>query len=115
MTRVHTGQDERPARIARVVVEIAGGREFDYRIPEQLGGKVRRGCRVVVPFNRTETTGYVTALLHESAYGERLKEIHSVVGEHPMLYSGMLELADWIAEYYVCGRDAVLRSMMPAA
>ena len=115
MTTARTEEDQGPPGIARVVVEIAGGREFDYRIPEHLSGKVRQGSRVVVPFNRTETTGYVTALLSESAYEERLKEIQSVVGEHPMLHAGMLELADWISEYYVCSRDAVLRSMMPAA
>lgn len=102
-------------RIARVVVEMAGGREYDYLIPESMQERVRPGCRVIVPFNRTETAGYVTALLEDSPYASRLKEIRSVVGERPMLSPRLMELAEWIARYYVCPRDIVLRSMMPAA
>jgi len=102
-------------RIARVVVEVGGGREYDYLVPEHLRGRLHTGSRVVVPFNRTEATGYVTALLESSAYEGRLKEIRTVVGERPMLLPAMMKLADWIAEYYVCSRDAALRALMPAA
>ena len=49
------------AGIARVVVEIALDREFDYRIPEELGELVQPGCLVEVPFGRGRAL--VTSLL----------------------------------------------------
>ena len=60
--------------IAKVVVDLALDREFDYRIPTQLADTVHIGSRVRVPFGRTVAQGYVVGLADSSQYAT-LKEI----------------------------------------
>ena len=37
-------------------------KNFAYRIPPGLAGRLRRGCRVVVPFGKRLVTGFVVGL-----------------------------------------------------
>ena len=54
--------------IARVSLEIALRKEFDYSIPPGLAGQVEVGTRVQVPFGARKIFGTVTALAEESAH-----------------------------------------------
>jgi primosomal protein N' len=49
--------------IARVTLDLALGKEFDYLIPDELEDVVEVGTRVKVPFARRQVLGCVTALL----------------------------------------------------
>jgi len=98
--------------IAKVVVDIALDREFDYRIPERLADSVRIGSRVTVPFGRRFTQGYVVGLADDSPH-PRLKEIGDVVGKKPLLSDKMLELARWMARYYCCSVESAVRCALP--
>ena len=49
--------------VARVTLEIALRKEFDYRIPSELAGQVEVGSRVKVPFGHRHVLGCVTALV----------------------------------------------------
>ena len=48
--------------IARVALEIALRREFDYLVPDELRELVAEGTRVKVPFGHRKVLGIVTAL-----------------------------------------------------
>ncbi|HTH48647.1 MAG TPA: hypothetical protein VMB21_14135, partial [Candidatus Limnocylindria bacterium] len=52
--------------VARVTLELALRREFDYAIPAELAGRVEVGTRVKVPFGHRQVLGVVTALAEES-------------------------------------------------
>jgi len=52
--------------IARVTLEIALRKEFDYLIPGELARQVEVGTRVQVPFGPRQVFGCVTALVEES-------------------------------------------------
>ena len=56
--------------IARVSLEIALRKEFDYSIPPELAGQVEVGSRVQVPFGPRKILGVVTALAEESGARE---------------------------------------------
>ncbi len=100
--------------IARVVVDIALDREFDYRIPTALSGAVHVGARVSVPFGRRAVQGYVVGLAdHSSQPPEKLKEIGEVVGKKPLLSDKILELARWMARYYCCPVESAVRCALP--
>jgi primosomal protein N' (replication factor Y) (superfamily II helicase) len=103
-----------PVRIARVTLEIALRKEFDYLIPPELSGVVGVGSRVRVPFGSRQVMGYVTALAEESAR-DRLRSILRVVGEQTLVTPGVMELARWMAEYYCCALEVALRSVLPEA
>ena len=100
--------------IARVSLEIALRKEFDYSIPPGLIGQVEVGSRVQVPFGPRKIYGCVTALAEESARAN-LKPILKVIGAQTMVTPKVLQLARWIAEYYCCAPETALKSVLPEA
>src|SRR5258706_2288878 len=100
--------------IARVTLEIALRKEFDYVIPESLVEQVEVGCRVQVPFGARKVLGCVTALAEESAH-TRLKPILKILGGQSLVTPRVLALARWISAYYCCAPEVALKSVLPEA
>jgi primosomal protein N' (replication factor Y) len=100
--------------IARVSLEIALRKEFDYLIPPELIGQVEVGTRVQVPFGARKIFGTVTALAEESAH-TKLKPILKVIGAQTLVTPKVLKLARWIGEYYCCAPETALKSVLPEA
>src|SRR5271170_1362714 len=100
--------------IARVSLEIALRKEFDYSIPTELVGQVEVGTRVQVPFGPRKIFGTVTALAEESAHA-KLKPIIKVIGTQTLVTPKVLKLARWIGEYYCCAPETALKSVLPEA
>ena len=99
---------------ARVVVEIALNREFDYIIPEALRDAVAVGSQVVVPFGKSEVRGFVVALPERSDRND-LREIIRLVGKKPLISGRVMELARWVAEYYAAPVETAVRTVLPSA
>jgi primosomal protein N' (replication factor Y) (superfamily II helicase) len=100
--------------IARVSLEIALRKEFDYSIPPGLIGQVEIGTRVQAPFGARKIFGTVTALAEESAHAH-LKPILRIVGTQTLVTPKILKLARWIADYYCCAPETALKSVLPEA
>jgi primosomal protein N' (replication factor Y) len=100
--------------IARVSLEIALRKEFDYAIPPQFAGKIDVGSRVQVPFGARKILGVVTALAEESGHAN-LKPILKIIGEQTLVTPKVLKLARWIGEYYCCAPEIALKSVLPEA
>ena len=100
--------------VARVTLEIALRKEFDYLIPSELEGRVEVGTRVKVPFGRREVLGCVTSLAEHSDH-DSLKSITKIIGTQSLVTPRVLELARWIAEYYCCAPETALKSVLPDA
>lgn len=100
--------------IARVTLEIALRKEFDYSIPPELAGQVEVGTRVQVPFGRRTVTGCVTSLA-EASERTTLKPILRVVGAPALVTPRVLALARWIGQYYCCAPEVALKTVLPGA
>jgi len=100
--------------IARVSLEIALRREFDYAIPDELAGLVDVGSRVQVPFGARTILGVVTAVAEESAH-TKLKPILKIIGGQTLVTEKVLRLARWIGEYYCCAPELALKAVLPEA
>ena len=100
--------------IARVTLEIALRKEFDYFIPPELVDQVDVGSRVQVPFGSRKVLGCVTGLAEESARAS-LKPILKVIGAQTLVTPKILKLARWIGEYYCCAPETALKSVLPEA
>lgn len=100
--------------IARIVVEWAVGKEFDYIIPERLRGHVHIGSHVIVPFGHTEARGYVVGLLERSEI-EKLKEIQDLVSRKPLIEPRLVEMARWMADYYLSPVEKAVSAVLPSA
>lgn len=100
--------------IARVTLEIALRKEFDYAIPPELAGQVDVGSRVQVPFGPRKVLGVVTAVAEESEHTQ-LKSIIKIIGAQTLVTPKVLALARWIADYYCCPPEIALKSVLPEA
>lgn len=100
--------------IARVTLELALRKEFDYAIPPELAQLVDVGSRVQVPFGPRKLFGCVTAVAEESAQ-TKLKSIIRVVGATTLVTAKVLQLARWMGEYYCCAPEVALKSVLPEA
>lgn len=102
------------SRIARVVPEVSLDRAFDYEIPESLDAQVTLGAKVRIPFRSREIVGYVIEFLPESKVA-RLKPILEVLGVRAFLPPILIELAQWMAQYYCAQLTVALMSVLPKA
>jgi primosomal protein N' (replication factor Y) len=100
--------------IARVTLELALRKEFDYLIPPDLVAQIDVGSRVQVPLGARKVLGCVTALAEESAH-IRLKPILKVFGSETLVTPKILKLARWIGEYYCCAPEIALKAVLPDA
>jgi primosomal protein N' (replication factor Y) len=102
------------ARIARVVPEVSLDRAFDYAIPAELEDKVALGAKVRVPFRSRDLVGYVVEFPEEPFAG-KLKPILEVLGPRAFLPAILIELAQWMAQYYCSPLTVALMSVLPKA
>jgi primosomal protein N' (replication factor Y) len=100
--------------IARVTLEIALRKEFDYLIPADLEAQVEVGTRVKVPFGPRQVMGCVTALVEQSPH-TNLRSVLKVVGRQALVTPAILQLARWIGSYYCCPIEIALKSALPEA
>jgi primosomal protein N' (replication factor Y) len=102
------------ARIARVVPEVSLDRAFDYAIPAELDAQVTLGAKVRVPFKSRELVGYVVEFPKEPFAG-KLKPIQEVLSKQAFLPAILIELAQWMAQYYCAQLTVALLSVLPQA
>ncbi|MCU1249119.1 MAG: primosomal protein [Edaphobacter sp.] len=74
------------------------------------------GARVLVPFSGQKLMGVVVRV-HEDRPAEEfeIKPVQQVLDEAALLPDELMNLAEWIAQYYVAPLGEVLRGMLPLA
>src|SRR5580692_4666258 len=72
------------------------------------------GARVIVPFSGQRLMGVVVRV-HEDVPAEdfEIKPVQQVLDDAALLPDELMELARWIASYYVAPLGEVLRGMLP--
>jgi primosomal protein N' (replication factor Y) len=74
------------------------------------------GARVLVPFSGQRLMGVVTRVHDDPPpAGIEIKPIQQILDEAPLLPDELMQLAQWIAQYYVAPLGEVLRGMLPLA
>ncbi len=86
---------------------------FTYAVPETLRGTVQPGSRVLVPFRKKAMVGVVVELAESAPQGTKIREITRVLDFVPALTPKLIELAHWIAGYYLAPVGEVFRAMLP--
>ncbi|MBO5215740.1 MAG: primosomal protein N' [Clostridia bacterium] len=102
--------------VAEVIVDISNSevdKVFDYLIDGSP--EIRAGFRVLVPFGKTTVEGYVIKVKECSDYPlEKLKPIHSVLDEYPVISTEMMTLMEYMRERYHLRTVDVLRLFIPS-
>jgi primosomal protein N' (replication factor Y) len=86
---------------------------FTYAVPEPMRGTVQLGSRVLVPFRNQSLVGVVMEFVENAPEGAKVREIARVLDIFPALTPGLMELANWIAQYYLAPIGDVVRAMAP--
>ena len=100
------------SQFVRVIVDRSIRRELDYAVPETLRDRIAIGSRVRVPFRDKALLATVVALLDASP-APGIKPVLELLGEKPVVNPRILELARWMASYYCCPIETVMRSVLP--
>jgi primosomal protein N' (replication factor Y) len=103
---------DREPRYCDVSLPVPLDRLFTYEIPVTLRPLVRAGCRVWVPFGSRKLTGVVLRK-HDERPTQGVREMLRLLDAEPVLESELLQLGEWIAEYYCAPLGEVLKSMLP--
>jgi len=112
-------QTDRPALetpFVSVALPIGVDQTFTYALPENLRGKVWPGQRVKVPFGRGNrwAVGWIARGL-EATDVKGVKEVAEILDDEPLLTRDLLDLAFWMARYYVTPIGQVFEAILPAA
>lgn len=92
-------------------------RPFTYKIPVELEDKIQKGQIVKVPFGMGNKTseGFVLSIKDEDEVdiNFRVKKIHSIITEEPVIDSDNIELIDFLREKYLCKYIDAFRLLIP--
>ncbi len=102
-------------QFAEIVFPVSIKQIFTYRIPPSLTGLVQPGMRCSVSFGRRNTVGLVTGIISRPpANVKNIKSIDSLLDSVPSLTKDLLQLGQWISEYYYCSLGEALFAILPA-
>jgi primosomal protein N' (replication factor Y) len=97
---------------AQVVVEIPLETPLDYHIPPVLQPCCRVGQRVLVPVGNRQLLGYIVRLSNTSEVAKP-RDIAQILDDVPLLTQDLLQLTQWVADYYMCPWGLVLKAAVP--
>ena len=89
---------------------------FTYSVPQPLGGQVKMGVRVLVPFGRNKTYVGIVAKTHRGPLpsGFQIKDILQVLDITPILLDTQFALWQWISDYYMSPIGEVYKAALPS-
>ncbi len=99
------------AQVIPLVEARALDRVLDYAVPAELDGAAVTGALVACPLGRRRVLGVVVGR-GEATHEGRLAPLAGVV-DTPPVAAGLLDLALWMARYYLAPRAACLRLVLP--
>jgi primosomal protein N' (replication factor Y) (superfamily II helicase) len=102
------GPDRRGARLVEVALPLPMPRTFTYRADRDIAA----GTRVEVPFGPRRLVGWVVGP-SDREDSDRIRPVHTVLESTPSADPAILELAAWIADYYLSSVGMVLRTALP--
>lgn len=98
--------------IADIAVPVNLPKTFHYRVPDELSGNLVVGSRVLIPFGSRRVTGTVVGF----PATPEAKELKTVIqaADEPVSPE-MMQLAHWLADYYLHPLGLVIETMLPRA
>ena len=108
---------------AKIVADVVFNRPlravFSYAVPAMLEDQIAVGKRVTAPFGKgnNRTQGYCVGVRSRESVptSAKLKWLHGVGDEIPLLSPALVDLARWMSDEYYCGWGQALEAIVPAA
>jgi len=100
---------------AEIILPLAVGNTFTYRIPLEFMEEAIPGKRVLVPFGKSKIYSGLIYKIHTTAPKEyEARYIHSVIDPEPIILESHMEFWHWIAAYYLCHTGEVMKAALPS-
>jgi primosomal protein N' (replication factor Y) (superfamily II helicase) len=106
-------------KFVQVALPVPLRQTFTYRIPPALIGEIGIGARIIVPFGKRMLTGYAVSFADEPPAGsdfdlDSIKDVSELIDPEPMITHEVMDLAEWVADYYAGSLGEVLKASLPA-
>ena len=101
--------------VLRIAIPVPLAQVFDYLAPDGIeADAIAPGCRVAVPFGRSQRVGVVVGSAADSAVAaRRLKRATKLLDAQPLISSELCASLAWAARYYQHPLGEVLESALP--
>ncbi|HUK41591.1 MAG TPA: primosomal protein N', partial [Candidatus Acidoferrales bacterium] len=96
----------------RVVIPSPLREPLIYRVPPSLRESIGVGMRVIIPLGKRRVTGVIFEVMTSTALADT-REILALPDEKPILDKTLIQLSQWIAQYYLANLGAVLGTILP--
>lgn len=98
-----------------VIVPLAVGNTFTYRVPNHLNSFVDIGKRALVQFGRNKLyTAIITSVHEKPPINYEAKYIEDVLDEKPIVTEKQIWFWNWLSEYYMCSPGEVMNAALPS-
>ena len=103
------------AKVAVAAAPYGIDKPYDYRVPEELEGKVLPGVRVMAPFGRgNRPTEGIILRTGEGEAPPRCKALSSLLDPEPVLDAEGIALASFLRQRCFCTMYEAVRAILPA-
>ena len=103
------------AAFFELVFDIPADHGFTYLIDDK--NEAAAGKRAMVPFGKRDCLGYIIAERENPPEGikeEAVKKIRRIVDSEPLFDNNDVEIARWMAGYYLCSIGQALAAIIPS-
>jgi len=97
---------------ANVVIPSPLKHPLTYTVPPAIRQQVCVGARVLIPLGNRKVIGIVFELLGTTSL-TKCREILTILDDQPVLDSHLLQLSQWMSQYYVSTIGEVLAAVLP--
>ncbi len=97
---------------AEIAIPAAVDMLFTYSVPLDLQERIQCGQHVRISFGTRTMTGFVIRLSKTSPQ-KKLKPISTIIDEEPIFTTEMMNVLQWIADYYIAPLGEVMKSALP--
>ena len=97
-----------------VILPLALPGLLTYAVPEEVGTRVKVGCRVIVPLRGKRLHTAVVREVHERKPAHATLPFVSLLDTTPLLSLETLKFWDWMSSHYCCGPGEVALAALPS-
>ena len=98
--------------LVEVALPVPSRKTFTYLLPKGQEKQIT-GKRVMVPLGPRTVTGLILGPRPQPSSHNSLKKVFRVLDKEPLLSRTMIDLGQWISDYYMSPIGETLRAMLP--
>lgn len=101
---------------ADIILPLSLDEVYTYGVPNEISRKLKRGMAVTVPFGTKNRYTGIVSRIHKNKPGiAKIKEVKEISETGLFMPADLLELWQWVSEYYHCSPGELMNAAIPSA